>query len=300
MKVHMRRHIDAKPMIEATAFEMMGKPNAEKNCVCKICNASFSRIANLRSHIRSHGATDPSLQSRIDTNLSLSDLYQITNKSGWELTFSDSETEADDSCDEGVDDTSTAFDLKVDSIVKHRMHTCGSCKRSFDRRYRLVVHMNFEHAKTKSTDFERFHCPSCNQPYPNEQLLLKHRRDQCENVHKKFFCKKCGVRFEWASSLEMHTSKAHQNYIFQCDACGKQFHRSSDYARHRKSHVKKKKKDTKPKSTVNEAFIYPREFSSNGCRRVGDSKGRRGGLVSAKLVFCDICQKHFSRKDNLK
>lgn len=310
LRAHIRRHIGVKPMIEATAFEMLGHANAEKLCVCKICNKSFDRISKLRKHICSHGATDPLLQTRIDKNQDLCELYQITNSGGWELTLSDSETDADDSDGEDIDDEATACDSKNKSIVSHRTHTCGSCNRSFDRQYRLVVHMFFEHAKTKLVDFERFRCTSCNQLYPNDELLAKHRRNQCENHHKKCICQTCGVRFEWSTSLKLHTSKVHAKKKFQCDTCGKQFYRVQDFTRHKKSHAKKKVKKVpavvmvdgkpvvKPKYTAGDTFIYPREFTSNAFRRVGDSKGRRGGLI--KLVSCDICKKDFSRKDNLK
>lgn len=306
LKAHMRRHIGVKPIVGATAFEMFGRSNAEKRCLCKICDASFDRIVKLRAHIRAHGATDPLVQSRIDENQNLGELYQITNSGGWEMTLSDSETDADDSGGEGVDN-------KDNSTASYRMHTCGSCNRSFDRRYRLIVHMNFEHAKTKSTDFDRFRCTSCHQPYPNEEILAKHRRDQCENEHKRFICKECGARFEWASSLELHTSEGHKKNYFQCDSCGKQFHRVQDFTRHKKTHVKKKKKGpsaaaagstdngkpgARPKTFVSDAFIYPREFTSKACRRVGDYKGQKAGHI--KLVTCDICQREFSRKDNLK
>lgn len=299
LRAHMRRHIGVKPIIEATAFEMLGHPNAEKLCLCRICDAPFDRISKLRAHIRLHGSTDSLLQTRINANQNLYDLYQINNSSGWELTLSDSETDADDSCGEDIDNRPMSSGSMRTSAKSYRMHTCGSCSRSFDRRYRLIVHMNFEHAKTKSTDFDRFRCSNCDQLYPNEEILAKHRRDQCENTHKIFFCKECGARFGWSNSLNLHTQKAHQKNNFQCETCGKQLRRHQDFTRHQKTHVDKKKKDSKKeKSSVNDVFIYPREFTSNICRRVGDSKGRKGGYI--KQVTCDICQREFSRKDNLK
>lgn len=297
LRAHMRLHIGVKPIIEATAFDMMGHPNAEKCCQCKICDATFDRIVKLRAHIRSHGTTDASLQTRINANQNLNDLYEITNSGGWELTLSDSETDADDSGGEEIDGRMEPMTSNV--ATSYRMHTCGSCDRSFDRRYRLIVHMNFEHAKTKSIDFERFRCISCDQLYPNEEILAKHLRDQCNNTQKKFFCTECGARFEWSNSLKLHTQKVHQIKKIQCDTCGKQFRRIQDFTRHQKAHVDNKKKDSKKqKSTANDAFIYPREFTSKICRRVGDSKGRKGGYI--KLVTCDICHREFSRKDNLK
>lgn len=312
LKLHMRRHLELKPTIEATAFEMLGQANAEKRCVCKMCDATFNRIVKLRKHIRSHGATDPQLKTRIDADEKLCDLYQITNSSGWELTLSDSETDADDSGGEDVDDDMRTMGNSLKANALHRMHVCGSCNRSFDRRYRLIVHMNFEHAKTKLTDFDQFRCNACNQPYPNEETLAKHKRDQCQNARKRFNCKECGVRFEWSTSLDLHMSKSHRDQSTQCDCCGKHFRRMQDYTRHKKTHakghVKKKKKaptiigpDGKPVVRPKpryDTFIYPREFISDDYRRVGDSKGRRGGLI--KLVTCDICKKDFSRKDNLK
>lgn len=218
------------------------------------------------------------------------------------MTLSDSETDADDSDGDDNEENSTPSSMNDKSSASHRTHTCGSCNRSFDRRYRLIVHMNFEHAKTKSTDFDRFRCINCKQLYPNEEILAKHRRDQCENALKQFICKECGVRFKWSCSLELHTSKVHLRKCFRCDSCGKQFHRVQDFTRHKKTHGKKKKKENKrrvvlQKLSHNDPFIYPREFTSIACRRVGDYKGRKAGHI--KLVTCDICKRDFSRKDNL-
>lgn len=313
LRIHLRRrHGGIAPVMTVTAFETMGRPNAEKSCVCKICDASFDRIVKLRKHMRAHVAADDTIRTRIEQMAP--QMYQITNCGGWELSLSDSETDADDSGADEFDDSTMPTVLRNNT---RRTHTCGSCSRSYDRRYRLIMHMEIEHEQTKLIDFAHLQCAACKEPYPSEEILAKHRRDQCDAVHKKFTCAECGSRFEWASSLEQHTIKAHEKKDFYCGICSKQFTRVQDYTRHQKVHRKRKMIETsaptsnnanaaddgepavKKKSYARDALIYPREFIADGCRRVGDYKGRRGGSNGIKTVTCDICQRQFSRKDNL-
>lgn len=265
------------PSITLSAFELLGQPNAQKRCECKVCNTSFDKIAKLRAHIYTHDAADPLIQVTHS-----SDSYQITNSAGWELTLSDSETDADDSDDD---------DNNVSLSTTHRIHTCGRCDRTYDRRYKLIAHMTFDHS---GCDFECFRCTNCNQFYPNEEILARHRRQQCDNALKKFVCKKCGVRFQWANNLEMHVSRGHQRKKLSCDNCDRKYLRYQDLERHKKTHEKVQ---------VAEAalFKYICEVCSKPFKQHGDYKRHRTiHNADEKQFTCDICHRKFARKDNMK
>lgn len=247
--------------ITPSAFEMLGQANAKKRCMCKVCYATFDRIAKLRAHIDSCTAINPML--KIDESTSLSGRYQITNSSGWELTLSDSETEPDDSNDE----VSLSNEFNILPNASHRIHKCGHCDESYDRSYKLIAHMNFDHS---ASDFERFRCSICEQYYPNVELLTRHRREQCENTRKKFACKTCGVRFQWASSMELHASQKHPKKKFSCDSCDRVYLRYHDLKSHKE----------------NRHGVVPETDDPE--------------ISKEKRFTCDVCQKKFARKDNLR
>lgn len=260
--------------------------NGLKNGVCMICDKRFTSIRELENHIRSHLANPQSfsgvdfaekkeLLSKFDFKCNeenigamlhealvqnpqqVSKIYRMLNSNGWELSLSDSETDNDNEIDN--DDT----DLKLSS-----KYECAQCAERFDRLHRLMCHMKISHDQQR---FREFKCPFCMQCFPNNFVLLKHRRQQCENEQKTITCSMCNCRFAWEVSLEKHLSIYHET--------------------EKKFIEDIQKNNSKP-------------FACNQCTRSYATEEMLEAHASyhlrPKSFSCDICEKQFSRSDNLR
>lgn len=292
-----------------TIIPMWTQANGVKYRSCIICNMKFDRISELKSHVDWHIGNPKSLEAsdlRVNEEMcekfgipndncqdfgqilytkiqedpaNVSNLYSITNETGWELSISDSETENEDFCNEN--------DSK---------YSCGKCERHFDRLHKLMCHMKVDH-NAHTQEFQEFKCSYCMQCFPNQSVLgmyahrrpfggvfivlnslfdfsfpAKHLRQQCENKTKTAVCLMCNNRFTWKSNLEKHVSIYHeadskymannQNQVvrpYKCEQCVKSFYRPEQLEAHKSTHLPR-----------------PKRFT------------------------CDICKKRFSRTDNLK
>lgn len=200
------------------------------------------------------------IQKQIRSN-ECSRFYQILNSNFWELELSDSET---DSESENVE--------AVKAI--HKEYTCSKCGQPYDRLYKIVQHMKNDH---ELSEFDDVKCEHCSKVFPNNSILEKHLRTQCQNTQKEISCPICKIRFMWQSSCAKHSDKMHlrpapytaprrttpaakpKEKSFICDFCSKGFYRIEHLERHRKIH-----------------------------------------LPAEKKFSCDLCKKKFNRKDNLK
>ncbi|KAL1404550.1 hypothetical protein pipiens_018827, partial [Culex pipiens pipiens] len=263
--------------LTAELLEDPGKMEA----ICRICDATFERIAELRRHLRTHEdvksfenvniANKPYLFEEgyvLENYLeylvqqvckgNLLRFYQIVEPDGEELELSDSDSEGED-----------------EEVVR-REHGCGLCQQSFPR-----IKLLREHAKSCHRPEELIGCKHCARGFPNTTLFMRHLRQQCENTTKKFHCTFCNEKFMWQTSLNKHaqhhhkptkplwerpgdesgTSAANEESTkkFVCQVCSKGFQRLEHLERHIKIHI-----------------------------------------PSEKKFECPVCHKKFNRKDNLR
>ncbi|EDS33080.1 zinc finger protein 136, partial [Culex quinquefasciatus] len=263
--------------LTAELLEDPGKMEA----ICRICDATFERIAELRRHLRTHEdvksfenvniANKPYLFEEgyvLENYLeylvqqvckgNLLRFYQIVEPDGEELELSDSDTDGED-----------------EEVVR-REHGCGLCQQSFAR-----IKLLREHAKSCHRPEELIGCKHCARGFPNTTLFMRHLRQQCENTVKKFHCTFCNEKFMWQTSLNKHaqhhhkptkplwerpgdesgTSAANEESAkkFVCQVCTKGFQRLEHLERHIKIHI-----------------------------------------PSEKKFECPVCHKKFNRKDNLR
>lgn len=280
------------------------KPNGRKMCVCRICDAVFDSILNLRSHLQWHSDDDESfngidwtlkekllfnpmvladqiynadqLKGLIKRNLKDDHetfaLYQITNESGFELSLTDSETE--DEC----------------TVVQAGppRYTCFGCQKEFNRSHQIMDHMKEHPLETVLNKFTNLNCPQCRQYFPCIELLSKHQRTQCGNEQKQFICKFCNYHFMWENNYNKHLHQMHPIELNAMD--------------------KKKMAVRRPKiEQLVDGTEQSREkgFRCNLCpqafyRQEHLSRHRKIHIPSEKKFSCDLCKKRFNRKDNLK
>lgn len=287
MKTHHQDTEDllSKNLGKFSIYELWGNPNGKKDCMCKICDAKFSRISKLREHLEWHSKDKSSFDgidllpkrtlffSQSVANLSNEKIrcliqrnimssmtehfYEISTEDGCELTLSDSETDSENE------------ELKTE---QRNVHNCSFCERSYNRRHQLIAHMHFDHPPEDGRDeLAQYKCDNCKNCFPNEEIYTRHTRTQCENELKKFSCKVCYVKFKWISSLEKHMIKRHESVT-----------------------------QRKPRATVGPGHEYECEICSAAFPNAYSKRRHIYRNHSAPKHVCNLCGRAFNRKDHLK
>lgn len=230
--------------------------------ICRICDTTFDRIAELRNHLRTHADPKSFTDINIHTKPYLFEdgyvqenyldylvqqvckwdvlrFHQIVDPDGEELELSDSDSEPED------------MEHPIEGII-HREHVCGLCSQSFLRRKHIM-----DHAREQHNPEELFACRHCSRGFPSTELLLRHMKQQCQNQHKKFLCTFCNEKFMWQTSLNKHAKVKHkparplwiktepsgeEEKKYVCQVCCKGFQRLEHLERHIKIHIPSEKK----------------------------------------------------------
>ncbi|XP_062563474.1 zinc finger protein 569-like isoform X2 [Armigeres subalbatus] len=247
--------------------------------ICRICDTTFDRISELRSHLRTHADPKTFADVNIHTKPYLFEdgyvqenyldylvqqvckwdvfrFHQIVDPDGEELELSDSDSEIENE------------EQPIEGIVR-REHICGLCSQSFPRRKQIM-----DHARDHHKPEELFACRQCSRGFPSTELVLRHMKQQCQNQQKKFLCTFCNEKFMWQTSLNKHAKVKHkparplwikaeptgeEEKKYVCQVCCKGFQRLEHLERHIKIHI-----------------------------------------PSEKKFECSQCHKKFNRKDNLR
>ncbi|XP_065088677.1 zinc finger protein 16-like isoform X1 [Ochlerotatus camptorhynchus] len=279
MKLHETLCADVDPEENKQKFEKSGlelaltltadmvEEQGKMEAICRICDSSFDRIAQLRSHLRSHVDPESFADANIHTKPYLFEegyvlenyldylvqqvckwdvlrFYQIVEPDGEELELSDSDSEPEEA------------NQPVEGIVR-REHVCALCSESFPR-----IKTIMDHARDQHRPEDLIGCRHCSRGFPSTELLVRHLKQQCENHHKKFFCTFCNEKFMWQTSLNKHAQCKHKptkplwdktelsgtgetddkEKKFVCQVCSRGFQRLEHLERHIKIHIPSEKK----------------------------------------------------------
>ncbi|XP_065088676.1 zinc finger protein 271-like [Ochlerotatus camptorhynchus] len=266
LKRHMKLHGVGVEENEKAKDDSADEADDKMRAICRICDATFDKIAQLRNHLRDHMNPESFTEVNIRTKPYLFEegyivdnyvdylvqkicawnvnrLYMIIEPDGEELSLSDSDSEPEEG------------DMPMEGIIR-REHTCVVCNQNFPRIKKIL-----EHAQSQHQTEQMLSCMHCSRGFPSNELLVRHLKLQCENQHKKFFCSFCNERFMWQNSLSKHTKQKHdqKESKFFCDVCHRGFARNEHLQRHYRVHDPAEKK-----------------------------------------FECPYCQKKFNRKDNLR
>jgi uncharacterized Zn-finger protein len=127
-----------------------------------------------------------------------------------------------------------------DSLIEHQQvhsgYVCKNCKKIFTRKTNLKSHM-LEH------NGELPHkCPTCGKGFAQKVKMERHEKSVHQKI-KDFKCTYpgCGGEFVDKSSLKAHIDRVHKKLKpFVCDHCGNTFAGLGDLAKHKQIHNVKK------------------------------------------------------------
>ncbi|XP_030377792.1 zinc finger protein 420-like [Scaptodrosophila lebanonensis] len=169
------------PLAE-TLLAATSQPNGQKRIACKVCDISFTKMKELRSHLLCNAAAHHSYDSALN--------YSITNAQGFEL---------------HLDDTDTDSDADQDEHPAAAKYTCSLCQVQCRRIYELQQHQRAMHPY----DELPYACGKCIFKCAAKPLLERHERSQCLNVDKQLNCALCSYKFMWPENLQLHVRLQH-------------------------------------------------------------------------------------------
>ncbi|XP_062606033.1 zinc finger protein 85-like, partial [Saccostrea cucullata] len=168
-------------------------------------------------------------------------------------------------------------------------HICDICGKGFTEKCHLTFHMNSSHFHKR-----QFLCDHCGKSFRAQQSLLAHKRSHMGT--RPYKCRYCDQAFVTGSGKKEH-EKIHQNKkTYMCDSCGMSFNQRCGLYTHKLTHHNDKPSKICPE--CGRAFKTDHYLRSHFVSR--HLKLEDVDNYGFKVYTCEVCQKLFSDKSDMK
>lgn len=288
----------------------------DKRHQCTMCDRSYVHKKDLNRHYKSHSAIKPhlcltcgksylrsnDLKDHLATHVKGIKSDNISDISTTQIQILlDGQTQGPFECNICGKKLASKKSLKrhCSKHTEERKHMCTKCDKSYVYRNELNLHM-------KTHDGIQYMCPICGKSFVTGYVLNRHMRrfhkDTKSNkimkkmgIKRKWNCSKCGYNFLRYIDLKRHKLTHPMLKTLNCTFCSRKFVFHMHFKCHLKSH------ETNQSETENNSSDEKHKCLECGKEYI-QSELQRHMLshMNIKPYVCNICQKSFSRPNNLK
>ncbi|XP_038161232.1 zinc finger protein 729 [Cyprinodon tularosa] len=172
--------------------------------------------------------------------------------------------------------------ISQDGVVKAKgkVFVCELCRKSFNRRFHLMKHMN-THKEQRP-----FACNQCARKFRNAENLGHHLLRHEEKKYTTYKCQHCEKTFKTKMNLKTHQLVHTDRRPFSCSTCGKGFKTKHNLQAHQAVHLAEKPHKC---SECGEGFRYAISLQCHRSVHTGEHP-----------YTCVVCGKAFSSRRSLR
>ncbi|XP_062571124.1 zinc finger protein 271-like isoform X1 [Saccostrea cucullata] len=186
-------------------------------------------------------------------------------------------------CEECSGTFSKLHEFKKHSLAVHRKKvtfTCSVCKKVFDKKGKLDIHLYSHEA------VQPHQCQDCGHRFKHKRDLLKHESTHTNKEVPVFKCSFCRKEYSRQYDLRRHLECVHPAVApYRCEICHAAFSSSEDCSKHLKTH-----ETTHP---------YTCDVCQRGLSTIPILRRHMRMHLKEKPYSCPECRKGFNRRHDL-
>ena len=217
-------HLESLPVHFQLSSQSQGSSDSVSSFRCEMCNATFTQLSSLKSHMRLYCGEKP-----YKCELCAAEFTRFAIlKQHMDSHVAEKETCSSDKL--GVHSSDTL--LPVASPCGEKPYKCNSCPAVFTWSFQLKTHMGI-HSGEKA-----FKCSSCPASFKTNSNLKDHLR--IHSGEKPYKCELCPSAFARSTHLKRHSRTHSGEKPYKCRLCPAGFRQSIDLTRHMTIHTGEK------------------------------------------------------------